>query len=225
MYLGFLLPSVPLLILGAAIGGAVPNVPQWEAAYQVTGIGGVMHEMLATVGGFGEFVLVLLALSVIGNVAISTYSISLNLQMLLPFFTKIPRFVFILFTLAIMIPCALKAAEEWEESLINFLSLIGYWAAAFDAVVIGELTVFRKMDYGSYDHAIWNVGRKLPPGIAALGASLCSLALIIPGMAAPWYTGPVAEKTGDIGFEAGFIITALCYLVFRRVETKIRGCL
>jgi len=223
MYLGFLVSSVPLLVLGAAIGGAVPNVPEWQAAYEVTGIGGVMHEMLAPAGGFGKFVLVMLALSVIGNIAISTYSVSLNLQMLLPLSTRIPRFVFILITLAIMIPCALKASQEWEESLTNFLSVIGYWAGCFDAVIILELVVFRRMDYTTFDHAIWNVGRKLPLGVAALGASICSMTLVVPGMAAPWYTGPIAKTTGDIGFEMGFAVTVLCYLLFRWVEIKARG--
>ena len=223
MYASFLLPSVPLLILGAAIGGAVPNVPAWNEAYQVTGIGGVVSEMLSPAGGFGKFVIVMLALSVIGNIAISMYSVSLNLQMLLPFFTKIHRLFFILVTMALMIPFAIKAAEAWEESLMNFLSVIGYWAGCFDAVLITELVIFRKMDYSTYDHAVWNVGRKLPPGVAALGASMVSMGLVIPGMAAPWYTGPIAKVTGDIGFEMAFIVTGLAYIPFRWLEMKWVG--
>ncbi|KAK4107037.1 hypothetical protein N656DRAFT_793453 [Canariomyces notabilis] len=223
MYAGFLLPSVPLLILGAAIGGAVPNVPAWDMAYHVTGVGGIMHEMLAPAGGFGKFVLVILAFSVIGNVAISMYSVALNLQMLLPFFAKVHRFLFILVTMALMIPFAIRAAEEWEESLTNFLALIGYWAGCFDAVLIVELVAFRKLDYSTFEHSIWNVGSKLPPGIAAIGASLVSMALVVPGMAAPWYTGPIARTTGDIGFEMAFGVTALCYLAFRWVEVRWRG--
>lgn len=222
-YSGLLLPSIPLLILGAAIGGAVPNVPGWQAAYEATGIGGVMSEMLAPAGGFGRFVLVLLALSVIGNIAISMYSVALNLQMLLPFFARVHRFVFILVTMAIMIPMAIRAAEEWEESLTNFLAVIGYWAGCFDAVLIVELVVFRRMDYSTFDHGIWNVGRKLPPGIAAIGASVVSMGLVVPGMAAPWYTGPIAETTGDIGFEMAFVVTAISYIPFRWLEIRLSG--
>jgi purine-cytosine permease-like protein len=223
IYLGLLLPSVPLLILGAAIGGAVPNVPAWQAAYHATGIGGVMSEMLAPAGGFGRFVLVMLALSVTGNVAISMYSVALNLQMLLPPFAKVHRFVFILVTMGIMIPMAIRAADAWEESLTNFLAVIGYWAGCFDAVVIGELVVFRRMDYATFEHGIWNVGRRLPTGLAAVGASLVSMALVVPGMAAPWYTGPIAEKTGDIGFEMAFVVTAISYLPLRWLEIRWRG--
>ncbi len=34
-YAGFVLPIVPLMVVGAAIGGAVPNVPEWAAAYEI----------------------------------------------------------------------------------------------------------------------------------------------------------------------------------------------
>ncbi|KAG8167423.1 hypothetical protein KVR01_003112 [Diaporthe batatas] len=222
-YLGMFTPSVPLLILGAAIGGATPNVPEWAAAYESLGIGGVVAEMLAPAGGFGKFVLVLLALSVIGNIAISMYSVALCLQMIVPFFARIHRFLFIVATFAVMIPCSIEAARAWEESLENFLALIGYWAGCFDAVLIMELVVFRRMDYSSYDHAIWNVGRELPTGIPALLASIISFGLVVPGMAEAWYTGPIAEKTGDIGFESAFVVTGLCYFPLRWLEIRWRG--
>ncbi len=223
MYFGIVLPSIPLLILGAAIGGAVPNVPSWQAAYDVSGIGGVIYEMLTPAHGFGKFIVVLLALTSIGNIAISTYSISLNIQMFLPFLARVPRIVFIFITLAVMIPCAIKAAEEWEESLTNFLAIIGYWAGCFAAVLIEELVVFRRMDFSTYDHAIWNVGRKLPSGLAALAASILSFGLIVPGMDEVWYVGPIAEHSGDIGFEAAFVVTWICYWPLRWLEIKWRG--
>lgn len=222
-YAGMFLPSVPLLILGAAIGGAVPNVPSWSAAYDALGIGGVMYEMLTPAGGFGKFILVLLALSVIGNIAISMYSVALNLQMLLPFFARIHRFIFIVATFAVMIPCSVRAAEAWEESLENFLALIGYWAGCFDAVLIEELLVFRKMDYASYDHSSWNVGNRLPTGVPALLACIISFGLIVPCMAEVWYTGPIAMTTGDIGFEMAFVVTAFAYYPLRWLEIKWRG--
>ncbi|KAK4214854.1 hypothetical protein QBC37DRAFT_282898 [Rhypophila decipiens] len=227
IYLGLLLPSIPLLILGASLGGAVPSIPSWSSAYHTTGIGGVMYTILtSSLGlGFGSFVLVLLALSVIGNISISMYSIALNLQMLLPPFARIHRSVFIIVTMAIMIPLAITAASTgWETSLMNFLAVIGYWAGCFDAVLILELVVFRRMDYSTFDHAIWDdMGKKLPPGVAALGASLVSLALLVPGMNEPWYTGPIAAVTGDIGFEMAFVVTAIAYLPFRWLEIRFRG--
>lgn len=182
-----------------------------------------MFEMLAPARGFGKFIMVLLALSVTGNIALSMYSISLNLQMLLPFFAKMPRFLFAIATVAIMVPLAIRSAPEWETSLEDFLALVGYWAGCFVAVLIEELVIFRKLDYTTYDHAIWNVGRKLPSGIAALLASLISMALVVPGMANAWYTGPIAETTGDIGFEMAFVVTAISYFPLRWLEVRWRG--
>lgn len=183
----------------------------------------MLAQMLLPAGGFGKFVLVVLALSVVGNMAISMYSVALCLQMLLPFFTKIPRVFFIMISMTIMIPMAIYAAAEWETSLENFLSIIGYWAGCFDAIIIVELVVFRRMDFSSFDHKIWNVGKRLPTGLAAVGAALFSLAVVIPGMDASWYVGPIGEKIGDVGFEAAFVITAIAYLPLRRIEMNWRG--
>ncbi|KAF7550037.1 hypothetical protein G7046_g8145 [Stylonectria norvegica] len=215
VYLGLLTPSTPLLILGAAIGGALPNVEPWQAAWDTYGIGGVLAEMLRPAGGFGKFVLVISALSVVGNMVTSIYSVSLCLQMLLPVFTRVPRFFFIIATMAIMVPMAIYAAAEWETSLENFLALIGYWAGCFDATMIEELVVFRKMDYSSYDQGIWNNSRRLPTGLAAIGAAFISLALVVPGMDTTWYTGPIGRRIGDIGFEAAFAVTAMAYYPLR----------
>ncbi|RWA10023.1 hypothetical protein EKO27_g5093 [Xylaria grammica] len=223
LYLGILTPSVPLLILGAAMGGAVPVVAGWAEAYESYGTGGVMAVMLEPVGGFGKFVLALLALSVIGNIGVSMYPVALNLQMLVPVFTKVPRFVFTLAVTALMIPLSIAASRAWEESLENFLAVIGYWAGFFDAVLIEEAVVFRRLDWDSYDHSIWNVGRKLPSGIAALVASLLSLGLVIPGINEVWFVGPFAKTTGDIGFELAFFSTALFYFPLRWLEIKWRG--
>nr|XP_036588385.1 purine-cytosine permease fcy22 [Colletotrichum truncatum]KAF6799758.1 purine-cytosine permease fcy22 [Colletotrichum truncatum] len=223
IYLGIWTPSVPLLILGAAIGGALNNVPEWKAGWDAYGIGGVMAAMLAPAGGFGKFLLVVLALTVIGNIATSMYSVALCMQMMLPVFTKVPRFVFIVIALGIMIPMAIRAAESWANSLENFLGLIGYWAGCFDAVIIEELIIFRRMNYDSYEHAAWNVARMLPSGLAAIGASMLSFGLTIPGMDQVWFTGPIARTTGDIGFELAFAATAVFYVPLRWLEIKLQG--
>lgn len=223
MYLGLLTPSTPLLILGAAIGGALPNVESWQSAWDAYGIAGVLAEMLRPAGGFGKFVLVVLALSLVGNMVLSFYSVALCLQMLLPVFTRVPRFLFIIATLAIMIPMAIYAAAEWETSLVNFLAIIGYWAGCFDAVIIEELVVFRDMNFASYDPRIWNQGWSLPTGLAAIGASVVSMAVVVPSMDTTWFTGPIGGRVGDIGFEVAFIVTGIAYYPLRSLEIKWLG--
>ncbi|KAL5349222.1 hypothetical protein ACLOAV_005510 [Pseudogymnoascus australis] len=223
IYTGMVTSTTPLLVLGAAIGGAVPNVPEWNAAYLVNSVGGIVTAMLSPAGGFGKFVAVILALSVIGSIAISTYSIALNMQMFLPILTRAPRAAFSIITTAVLIPVAIEAAHSFFASLENFLSIIGYWSASFVAIMIVEFEFIRKGDYMTYDHAIWRNWRMLPTGVAALGAGICSFGLVVPCMSQLWYEGPIAKKTGDIGFEVAFCLTAILYLPFRLLEIRIRG--
>jgi hypothetical protein len=51
IFFGLWSPSILLLTLGAAIGGALPNVPSWQTAYASLGTGGVLAEMLEPAGG------------------------------------------------------------------------------------------------------------------------------------------------------------------------------
>lgn len=85
-----------------------------------------------------------------------------------------------------------------------------------------EHIFIRRNDFTQYDLRTWNNYRKLPTGIAALGASLLACGLIVPSMDQVWFVGPIAKKTGDIGFELAFVVTALCYVPLRQLEVKIR---
>ncbi|OBT56320.1 hypothetical protein VE04_02846 [Pseudogymnoascus sp. 24MN13] len=223
IYTGMAIPSILLLILGAAIGGAIPNVPEWDAANLANSVGGVVTAMLSPAGGFGKFVAVILALSVIGNIAISMYSIALNMQMFLPILTRAPRAAFSIITTAVLIPVSIEAAHSFFASLENFLGIISYWSASYVAIMIVEFAFIRKGDYMSYDHTIWRDWRMLPTGIASLGAGICSFGLIVPCMSQLWYEGPIAKSTGDIGFEVAFCLTTILYVPFRLLEIRIRG--
>ncbi|KAG9824404.1 cytosine-purine permease, partial [Aureobasidium melanogenum] len=202
--------------------GACPNVPSWQAGYDSTSVGGVLAAMLEPAGGFGKFVVVLLAFSLLGNIAATMYSITLNFQLLLPWMVRVPRFLFAIVITAIVIPVAIRAATSFFNNLENFIGVIGYWSSAFVAVVVIEHAWFRKSDCSAYNHEKWNKANMLPSGIAALGASALSFALVIPSMAQVWYTGPIAKTTGDIGFELAFVVTALLYVPLRYLEIRIQ---
>lgn len=211
------------MILGAAIGAAVPNNPTWAEAYETGSVGGMFAAMLMPAGGFGKFLTVLLSLSTLGNIAASIYSITLNFQILAPVLSVIPRAFFSIVFIAIVIPVSMRAATSFFVSLHNFVGVIAYWAAAAVAVIVLEHLVFRKGRYESYDPALWNVRGKLPSGIAALGACALSFALVVPCMAQTWYVGPIAKTTGDIGFEVAFVLSGLLYLPLRAIEIRWRG--
>ncbi|KAK7224103.1 hypothetical protein V2G26_012106 [Clonostachys chloroleuca] len=223
-YLGLVVSSVPLMVLGAAIGGAVPNIPAWEEGYTSNSVGGVLAAMLEPVGGFGKFLLVLLALSGLANMVGSVYALTLNFQALFWLVRiRIPRLVFTLVATALIIPVGIKVAADFLSSLSNFLGIIGYWSACFSAVVLVEHFVFRKGLMESYDLDVWDKAKALPTGAAAIVASICSFGMVIPGMSQVWFTGPVAVYTGDIGFEMAFVLTAVFYVPFRYVERKMIG--
>jgi purine-cytosine permease-like protein len=210
------------MILGAAIGGAVPNNPTWYEGYEAYSVGGVLAAMLTSAGGFGQFVVVILSFSVLGNIAASLYSITLNFQILLPILVRVPRAAFAIIITAIVIPVSIKAAETFFVALENFIGVIGYWSAAFTAIVVTEHVVFRKSDCSTYDHASWNVMSALPTGIPAVAAFLLSFGLIVPCMSQVWYVGPIAETTGDIGFEIALCLAPILYIPLRTLEVRLR---
>ncbi|KAI1338141.1 NCS1 nucleoside transporter [Xylariaceae sp. FL0016] len=222
-YAGLVFPSVLLMTLGAAIGGALSNVPEWQEGYDTTGVGGVLASMASSAGGFGKFVVVILSFTMLGNIAATMYSITLNFQIMVPQLVVVPRYIFSIIVTVIVIPVSIKAATEFFISLENFIALIGYWSAAFVAVLITEHVVFRKCQYDTYDHDIWDSASKLPWGVAALSASVLSFALVIPSMSQVWFVGPIAEKTGDIGFEMALVLTAVLYIPLRFLEKRISG--
>ncbi|KAF2023725.1 hypothetical protein EK21DRAFT_80214 [Setomelanomma holmii] len=224
-YVGLALPTVLLMVLGAAMGGATANIPEWQAGYEIDAASGVLAAMLHPAGGFGRFVAVILGFSMLGNLAATMYSITLNLQMLVPWLFRIPRIIFSVIITGIVIGVAVEAAKSFFVNLENFLGVIGYWSAAFSGIVLVEHLLFRRGSFIAYtkDDEAWDEMSTLPWGIAAIGAGILCLGLLVPGMAQIWYTGPIGEKTGDIGFEAAFAISALAYVPLRFLERRLCG--
>lgn len=89
--------------MGAAFAVVAPSVPAWNAGYAGGNVGGLLEAILQPAGGFGKFLTVLLSLSVIGNIAVSLYSASINVQVFIPPFVAIPRYVFSIVTTAVYV--------------------------------------------------------------------------------------------------------------------------
>ncbi|EMD87230.1 hypothetical protein COCC4DRAFT_65532 [Bipolaris maydis ATCC 48331] len=222
-YIGLALPTVLLMTLGAAMGGATPNVPSWQAGYEANAASGVLAAMLHPAGGFGRFVTVVLAFSMLGNLSATMYSVTLNLQMLVPWLFRVPRIVFSIVITGIVIGVAVEASKSFFLNLENFIGVIGYWSAAFIGIVLVEHVLFRGGSFAAYteDADAWDDGQKLPAGYAALGAFLLSFGLIVPCMGQIWWTGPIAETTGDIGLEVAVVLSALLYVPLRTWEKRV----
>ena len=121
-----------------------------------------------------------------------------------------------------IIPLSIVGATKFYSTLTNFLGLIGYWASAYGAVIFTEHLFIRRGRFSSYDLRYWNTPSKLPTGLAALGACALACALIVPSMDQVWFVGPIAKKTGDIGFELAFTATAVFYAPLRLLELRFR---
>ena len=106
--------------------------------------------------------------------------------------------------------------------LSDFLGIIGYWAAAFIGIILEEHYVFRKANWDNYDISAWNVQAKLTTGIPALLALALGFGIAVPCISQVWYVGPVAQTTGDIGFEVAFVMAILVYPPLRWLELKNR---
>ena len=228
-YTGLTIPTILLMTLGAAIAGALPNVPEWQAAYDETLVGGILAAMVSSAGGFGKFVVAVLALTLLGNTGGTMYAITLNFQTLVPWLVRVPRYVFALVVTAVVIPVAVRAVSgNFFASLENFIALIGYWSASFVGIVGAEHIFFRRRGRSvpyeqAYDHDIWSDASKLPWGVAALASGVLCWGLVVPCMAQVWWTGPIAKTTGDLGFEMAFVLSALLYVPLRKLEIRLTG--
>ncbi|KAJ3716642.1 permease for cytosine/purines, uracil, thiamine, allantoin-domain-containing protein [Lentinula raphanica] len=258
-YLGLFTSLVSVQCLGAAFAAVAlsPSLPSnsvpasWAQSYSSLSVGGLLHTILSPAGHFGDFLTVLLSLSVAGNIAVSFYSIGLNMQLALPALIVVPRYVFSIITTAIVLPLAIVGSHTFYDALEDFLGLIGYWCSAFIAVILVEHFVFRKHSYSQWtlsnfirtpfrnplpdDHnestiwmlyyppSHWNNPSLLPSGISAILAGIISFGLVVPSMSQIWFTGPIATKTGDIGFEVAFVLAGLVYMGLRGVEVYLRG--
>ena len=117
-----------------------------------------------------------------------------------------------------MLPLSIAGSHKFYDTLTNFLGLIGYWCSAFIGVILVEHFVFRKGDFSAYDLRCWNDPKRLPLGVAAVGACLLSCGLIVPSMDQVWFVGPFAKHTGDIGFELALAASTVFYAPLRAIE-------
>ncbi|KAI8951908.1 purine-cytosine permease [Xylaria longipes] len=223
-FAGLLFPLVFTELLGAAIATAITSHPAYGDAYSASGVGGLLAQVLVpTLGRFGEFCIVVLALSIIANNCPNIYSVSLSLQLLAHTTERVPRFIWTGVGTAAYIAIAIPGYDHFEAALENFLLLIGYWLAIYEGVSLIEHFIFRRgfKGYRAEDYA---TPRRLPPGFAAISAFGAGVAGAVLGTAQVWFTGPIgrlcgAEFGGDVGFELAFSFTAVTYLGLRSLET------
>ncbi|HKF36857.1 MAG TPA: cytosine permease, partial [Ktedonobacteraceae bacterium] len=226
--LGIFIPCVLLETLGMAFTTGIVNVPAWKAAFGSTGdVGGLLSAVVSPLGGFGKFLLVLLALSIVANNIPNDYSLGLSVQVFGKAFQKVKRYVWTLIGAVIYITIAIIGSQNFAATLSAFLLDVAYWLGAYGIILVLEHFVFRR---GQYNVDDWNTPARLPIGWAAIVALVAGLVGALLGADQLNFQGFITRHINqpngiDLGFELSVVFAAIVYLILRRIEinTSPRG--
>ncbi|KAJ2905875.1 purine-cytosine permease [Zalerion maritima] len=227
-FAGLFTPLMFTELLGAAVATATRHHPEFDKAYRDSGVGGLLVLVLVPrLSVFGEFCVIVLALSTIANNCPNIYSVSLTLQVFSTQTQQVPRFVWVLAGTVAYIAIAIPAYAHFESALEAFMVSIAYWLAIYEGICLAEHFFFRRR-LSAYNLHDYNNASVLPPGWAALSAFCMGAVGVMLGMANKLYKGPIGNLCGgihggDVGFELGFVFASLSYIVFRRVEKEYFG--
>ncbi|KAF5868539.1 putative purine-cytosine permease protein [Botrytis fragariae] len=230
-FAGLIFPLLFTEMLGAAVATAMAgnggnNV--FMSNYTNSGIGGLLSSVLdPPLGRFGQFCIIILALSIIANNCPNIYSVSLSLQVLSSATARVPRFVWTFIGTLIYCAIAIPGYGNFESVLENFMLVIAYWLAIYEGIALSEHVFFKK-GFQGYRPENYMDASRLPPGIAAMVAFLFGVMGAVLGMAQVWFTGPIgklcgAEYGGDVGFELAFAFSAISYCGLRWLEIRRFG--
>lgn len=225
VFVGLFLPLCFSMSLGLAVGTATFNNAAYTEAYEYNHVGGVLHQVLVPrFGKFGDFCLVVLALSIVGNNCPNIYSIGFSIQSFSRYAQAVPRFVWTFIATLVYCAIAIPGYSHFESVLENFMLVIAYWLGIYEGIALPEHFIFRK-GFSGYVPGYYDQPKKLPPSIAAFGAFLFGVLGIAMGMAQQWFVGPIGNSFGsgyggDIGFELAFAFTFVTYIPFRYFELK-----
>ncbi|KAI4115787.1 MAG: hypothetical protein LQ345_003676 [Seirophora villosa] len=230
-WIGLIFPLLFTEMLGLAVATAMTFDPEtfepsniYSQRYEESHIGGLLAAVLfPPFGRFGEFCLVVLALTVIANNCPNMYSVGLSLQVLGRWTQAVPRFLWTFIGTLVYCAIAIPGYSHFETVLENFMLVIAYWLAIYEGIALPEHFIFKRGIAG-YDPAIYTSPHLLPPGIAAIAAFLFGILGAIMGMAQVWFIGPIGKRIGtptyggDVGFPLAFAFAFVSYCGFRTLE-------
>src|SRR5205809_3789538 len=218
--LGIFVPCVLLETIGMAFTSWIPK-----------GGGDLLAGVAAPLGGFGTFLVALLALSTVANNIPNDYSLGLSMQVLGKAFMRVKRYVWTLIGAVVYIALALALVAfggNFNQTLDSFMLLVAYWLGPYAIILIIEHFVFRR---GLYNVDDWNTASKLPLGWAAIVSMVFGLfgaylgfaqVFTVNGNTTP-ITGPIGGLINqpygmDVGFELAVVFAGIAYLILRRIE-------
>lgn len=129
---GLIFPLLFTETLGLAVATAMTFDPvtfepinSYAKGYKGSGIGGLLAAVLfPPLGRFGQFCLVVLALSIIANNCPNIYSVGLSLQVLGRWTQAVPRFIWTFVGTLVYCAIAIPGYSHFESVLENFMLVI-----------------------------------------------------------------------------------------------------
>ncbi|KAK4129469.1 hypothetical protein N657DRAFT_76891 [Parathielavia appendiculata] len=226
-FAGLYAPTVFGELLGAAIATATVHEKDYLTAYSDSGIGGLLAAVLRPVlGRFGDFCIVVLALSIVAGTCASIYSISFSLQALGQATHRIPRFLWTVVGVGVCAAIAIPAYDSFATWLSNIAVVLGYFTSIYVGVLLPEHFVFRR-SFSAYQADYFDKPKALAPGYAASLAFAIGIVGVALGMAQAWYTGPISRLCGDDGGDIGFLLglgfSLVSYVTLRPFERRYFG--
>jgi len=219
-WLTFFGVTIPCILL-ESLGLGLTTVGAFSKAASEGG-GALLAVALHPLGGFGNVLMLFLALSVIANNIPNDYSLGLSIQVLGKAFHKVNRAVWTFIGAVIYILIAIVAAAHFNSTLENFLLMVAYWLSPWTVILILEHFIMRR---GKYNLDDWNEARHLPVGWAAVISMAIGLFGVYLGVAQLLFVGPIAGLFNppygmDIGFEMGLVFASVSYLILRPIEMR-----
>lgn len=222
--LGLICSFTFAFVLGIGLACGTLINANWESAYSISQ-GALIVEAYKPLGGFGSFCGVIVALGLVANLIVPTYSSGIDAQILGRYAESIPRVIWNTIGVIIYTVCALAGRAHLAEIFTNFLALMGYWVSIWIAITLEEHLIFRRKTGFQWD--AWNQKSKLPLGIAALVAFVVGWVGAVLSMAQVWYIGPIAKLLGsygaDMGNYVGFAWAAIVFPPLRMLELRRFG--
>ena len=126
---GLIFPLCFTQMLGLAVATTI-NIEDmsnpYTEGYENAGIGGLLGAVLfPPLGRFGEFCLIVLALSIVANNCPNIYSLALSLQVMGRWTQAVPRFLWTFLGTIVYCAIAIPGYSNFESVLENFMLLIG----------------------------------------------------------------------------------------------------
>lgn len=226
---GVMFPLMFTMILGSACATGTLTNTRWQELYDTKSIGGLVYAILVedSLHGFGEFLCVLLALSTVANNIPNMYSIGMCAQAFWSPLRKVPRVIWTIAGNAVTLAICIPAYYSFASVMSDFMNLIGYYLAIYEAISLSEHFIWNKAKWSAYDYENFHDKTTYPKGYAGVFAFCCGAAGVVLGMDQVWYAGVIAKKIGDYGGDIGFELAGgfafVAYNLTRGFEKKYVG--